>query len=278
MLCKSTTLLTIFIGLFVVSSSGQYNKIKTIVFKVNSQITYYSPEQFKTETGKYSYEKAHEKQLEIDDALNKLEILRNQYQLASSSEEKNRVGQEIITLETGIYSIKEEATQLLIKAESTENSYWTNVTKEEIDDFLNELDSYTSINNENNNEQITQNDVNIEHIDPSILFQNTTEPVNEERYQSDEFIYKIQIGAYSRALPAHIERLFKRLSVLRKIENYTDENGVVVYTTGNLTNYEDAEKMNLQVKQEGVENSIIVPYYNGKRITLEEAKKIEDNL
>lgn len=249
-------------------------KVKTIVFKVNSQITYYTPEQFKTEDGRYTYTKAQEKQLEIDNALNQLEILRNRYQLANSVEERNRIGQEIIPLETGIYSIQAEAAQLLIQAERAENNYWENATEEEINDFLRELDSYISIDTENSNEQ-TQYADNTEYIDPSILFQNKTEPVNEEIQQSDELIYKIQIGAYSRALPAHIDRLFRRLSVLRKIETHTDENGVVVYTTGNLTNYEDAEKMNLQVKQEGVENSVIAPYYNGKRITLDEAKRIE---
>ena len=253
-------------------------KIKTIEFKINSQITYYSPEQFKTEEGKYSYEKAHEKQLELNAALNKLEMLRNQYQLARSSEERNRIGQEIIPLETEIYSIKEETTQFFIQSGNVENSYWENVTDEEIKDFLYELESYTSINNENQNKQTVPINDNFEYIDPSILFQGRTEPIKEERHRSDELIYKIQIGAYSRALPAHIDRLFKKLSVLRKIENYTDEKGVVVYTVGNLNNYEDAEKMRLQVKQEGAEDAIVVPYYNGKRITLEEAKEIKINL
>ena len=66
-----------------------------------------------------------------------------------------------------------------------------------------------------------------------------------------------------------------KLSYIRKIENYTDEKGVVVYTTGNLLNYDDALKMQNQVRQEGVKDAFVVPYYNGKRITLSEAKEIE---
>lgn len=249
--------------------------IKTIEFKVNSQITYYSSEQFKTDGGRYSYEKGNEKQLELNTALNKLETLRNRYQLARSSEERNLIGQEIIPLETEIYSIKEEVSQFFIQAESAENTYWENATEKETEDFLYELDSYVSINNESLDKQTATNNNNVEYFDPALLFlQDRTETIREERRKSDELIYKIQIGAYSRALPANIDRLFTKLSVLRKIENYTDENGVVVYTTGNLTNYEDAEKMLLQVKQEGVNGAIIVPYYNGKRITLEEAKKL----
>ena len=258
-------------------TAGNQSKLKTIEYKVNSQITYYSPEQFRTEEGRYSYEMANEKQLELNAVLNRLEMLRTQYQSARSSEERNRIGQEIIPLETEIYSINEEAAQFFIRAERAENNYWENVTTAEIDDFLAELSSYISINNENNDRQTTSNYDDV-YIDPSFLFMNRTEPVREERNKSDELIYKIQIGAYSRGLPANVDRLFQRLSVLRRIENYTDERGVVVYTTGNLTNYEDAEKMHLQVKQEGATDAIIAPYYNGKRITLEEAQKIRNSL
>jgi hypothetical protein len=88
-------------------------------------------------------------------------------------------------------------------------------------------------------------------------------------------VYKIQIGAYSRSVPAHRQRLYNKLSMIRRIENYTDENGVVVYTTGNLTSMEDAEKMRHQVRQEGIQDAIVVPYFNGKRITLEQVKKME---
>jgi hypothetical protein len=33
--------------------------------------------------------------------------------------------------------------------------------------------------------------------------------------------------------------------------------------------------MQNQVRQEGIEDAFVVPYFNGKRITLEQAKKIE---
>ena len=75
-------------------------------------------------------------------------------------------------------------------------------------------------------------------------------------------------------MPSYKKRLFDKLSLIRKIEKYTDDKGVVVYTTGNLTNYEDAEKMKNQVKQEGIKDARIVPYLKGKRITLEQAKEL----
>jgi len=89
-------------------------------------------------------------------------------------------------------------------------------------------------------------------------------------------IYKIQIGAYSRGIPNNQKQAFNKISVIRKVENYTDANGIVVYTTGNLTNYEDAVQMQNQIRQEGIKDPIIAAYLNGKRITLEQAKETEN--
>ncbi|WP_372936522.1 SPOR domain-containing protein, partial [Mariniphaga sediminis] len=102
-----------------------------------------------------------------------------------------------------------------------------------------------------------------------------TNQTTSKQQKSEGLVYKVQIGAYSRGVPSYRQRLYKKLSLIRKIENYTDENGVVVYTTGNLTNLDDGEKMKEQVRQEGIEDAVVVPYFNGKRITLEQAKKIE---
>ncbi|HSM48661.1 MAG TPA: hypothetical protein VK872_12650, partial [Draconibacterium sp.] len=93
--------------------------------------------------------------------------------------------------------------------------------------------------------------------------------------KSSGITYKIQIGAYSRGIPNNMKSVFSKISVIRKVENYTDEKGVVVYTTGNLTNYEDALVMQKQVQQEGIKDAIIAAYLNGKRIPLEQAKEIE---
>jgi hypothetical protein len=76
-------------------------------------------------------------------------------------------------------------------------------------------------------------------------------------------------------LPTSVKRLFDKLSLIRKIDNYTDDRGVVVYTTGNLVNLEDAMTMLKQVQQEGVEDAIIAAYFKGKRIPLTEAKALE---
>jgi cell division protein FtsN len=89
--------------------------------------------------------------------------------------------------------------------------------------------------------------------------------------------YKVQIGAYSKALPAYVERMYNKLSVLRKIDHYTDDNGIVVYTVGNVDNFDDAVQLQKQIRQEGIKDAFVVAYNNGKRITLSEAREIQKN-
>ena len=59
--------------------------------------------------------------------------------------------------------------------------------------------------------------------------------------------------------------------LIRKIDQYKDENGYTIYTTGILTNYDDAEEMQKQVQQEGIKNATIIAFKSGKKIPLQEA-------
>ena len=67
--------------------------------------------------------------------------------------------------------------------------------------------------------------------------------------------------------------MIKKLSVIRKVENYTDEKGVKIFTTGNLKVYQEAVTLQNQVKQEGVKNPVIIAFEKGKKIELNTAKK-----
>jgi len=71
-------------------------------------------------------------------------------------------------------------------------------------------------------------------------------------------------------------KLIKKLSILRKIENYKDEKGFTIYTTGSLNKYAEAVTLQNQVKQEGVKNAIVEAYRNGKKITVADARKLNN--
>jgi cell division protein FtsN len=91
---------------------------------------------------------------------------------------------------------------------------------------------------------------------------------------SNEVVYKIQIGAYRNAPPEWVQGQFKKLAVIRRIDQHVDEKGVTIYTVGEMKSYDDALQMQKQIRMEGMKNAFVAAYQNNKRISLEEAKKL----
>jgi len=116
-------------------------------------------------------------------------------------------------------------------------------------------------------------------IPDTLLIVQESTPVKEVKSEAvSDIIYKIQIAAYKVKLPESANAMIKKLSALRKVENFTDDKGVKIYTTGNLKTYQEAVTLQAQVKQEGVKNPIIIAFQKGKKITVEEAKKVNNEL
>jgi hypothetical protein len=252
------------------------NESQAIEFVVNSEITYTYISQFKTEDGKLLFRQGNAKQKELETALLRAEELRERYKDAKTNDEKKLLGQDILAMENETYSLKREAAQFLVQAKGLEYEYWQDADLKEINEFKQQLAQIQEMEASEDISETGDETDSAAYINPDILLENGqfVDPVEEKK--ENDLIYKIQIGAYSRGLPTYVKRLYDKLSLIRKIENYTDENGVVVYTTGNLSNLEDAITMQNQVRQEGVEDAFVVPYFKGKRISLKDAKELEE--
>uniref|UniRef100_UPI0032166AB0 SPOR domain-containing protein n=1 Tax=uncultured Draconibacterium sp. TaxID=1573823 RepID=UPI0032166AB0 len=249
-------------------------KPEPINFEINGEITYIDTTNFKTKDGLKFYLQGKQKQNELNKRLKDVDTLRKKYASTTSYNEKQTIGEQILAAENGNYTLQTETQQLLARAKQAEIDFWDSVSYNEKQTLLKELDDYSKSLQQN----IVVDEPGIDTsvlINPEIILVTPDITTAIEESTEDELVYKIQLGAYSRGLPSYVKNLFKKLSYIRKIENYTDEKGIVVYTTGNLTNYEDALKMQNQVRREGVEDAFVVPYFNGKRITLKEAKEIE---
>ncbi|WP_346859830.1 hypothetical protein [uncultured Draconibacterium sp.] len=250
-------------------------KSEPIDFVINGELTYVDTSHFRTLEGKQYYIEGNKKKNELEIRLKEIKELREKYAASKSYDKKQEIGEKILTSENEIYSLQTESQELFANAKKTEIEYWESVSQEEKDNFLTELKAYSkSVSASFDSERPVIDSGTF--ISSNILLANHQNQTPTREAANDELIYKIQLGAYSRELPNYVKNLFKKLSYIRKIENYTDDKGVVVYTTGNLTNYNDALKMQNQVRQEGVEDAFVVPYFNGKRITLKEAKEIEE--
>ncbi len=243
-----------------------------INFIIDGELTYVASENFRTKKGLKYYSEGSKKKKDLEARIKKLDLLRDQYGSSSSYSEKQEIGKKILAAETENYKLQQESHNLLMSAKQEEMMYWQNAPADEKRTFTKELEE--QMQSELETEDIRL-DIDTTYIDPNLLLTAPEVSTQIEAENEDELIYKIQLGAYSRGLPTYVKNLFDKLSYIRKIENYTDEKGIVVYTTGNLSNYVDALKMQNQVRQEGVEDAFVVPYFNGKRITLKEAKEIE---
>ncbi|HKI87630.1 MAG TPA: hypothetical protein VKA38_01295 [Draconibacterium sp.] len=252
-----------------------------IEFIINSEITYWNTSNFKTEEAKKIFMEANSKQQELDSGLQKAKELREDYPKATSESEKKIIGEEILSLENETFKLKDEITQLLERSRNLENAYWQSAQEQELADFKAESKKIAQMVSSPEPKEDSAKalpDSNL-IVDPNILLNKLEiKNVKPKQPETDELVYKIQIGAYSKGLPRYVDKLFKKLSLIRKIDHYTDEKGVTVYTTGNLTNLGDAIKMQNQVRQEGVEDAFVVPYFNGKRITLKQAKEMTNEL
>ncbi len=247
-----------------------------INFNINSEITYIAVSNFKTDEGKNYFEEGNLKENELVKVMTRTEILREKYKTAQSRAEKDSIGQIILELEGESYELKNVVTQLFLQSKTAENGYWQNASPEETEKFIKELDAaeLEIYRNKSNETEIAPESPVL--IVPPVLIEDEEINSSAPKENPSGIVYKIQLGAFSRGIPGTLKPVFTKISVIRKVENYTDENGVVVYTTGNLSNYEDAVVMQGQVKQEGIKDPKIAAYLNGKRITLEQAKEIEN--
>jgi hypothetical protein len=247
-----------------------------ITFYVNKEITYLVPSNFRTEEGRAYFDEGQETQMKLDLVIADTEKLREDYNQSKSRIERDSIGIKILEFEDRTYDLNNVVKQLFLLAKNAENDYWEKASLEEKESFLQELDSIAKMEEELVDYEEILFPESPELIIPPILSDEQSSAVTLEDNNSG-ISYKIQLGAYSRGIPTSMQPVFKKISILRKVENYTDENGVVVYTTGNLTSYEDAVVMQKQVKQEGIKDCKIAAYLNGKRITLEQAKELDKN-
>ena len=93
--------------------------------------------------------------------------------------------------------------------------------------------------------------------------------VKEVAEPTNETIYRIQIGAFNKALP---DAVFVGVN---NLISFTGKDRLVRYMAGSFSEYKDAIDYQAQMKARGFEDAFIVTYKNGERISLNIAIKEE---
>lgn len=246
---------------------------KTIGFQVNSNIVYLNIRHFKMDDSKKMFIQIWTKENELDQLKLKTDSLRKIYSNASD-DQKDGLAVKILKNEQKTIELNEEVPAFYEKISKLENDYWQSASPDELSKFQEKINSYkdslqlaTAALNRQSAEEDKKASDTISIFQPSQKAELKAE-------NPTSISYKIQIGAYKGKVPDASAKLIKKLSLIRKIENTKDEKGVTVYTTGNLKVYKEAVTMQNQVKQEGVKNATIIAFKNGKKISIDEARKI----
>ncbi|MGQ7871250.1 tetratricopeptide repeat protein [Sunxiuqinia sp. sy24] len=243
-----------------------------IQFQVNSTIKYLKIDQFKNASSLNAFVRAWQAEQELQGITEKTSQLRAKYNSAFA-DEKQEIANTILLLEKEAYTKNQEINQNYTEARLGEKDYWQKASPETIHSFSEKTQAMEdSIRQAKEAKRLQKLEAQKPIVLPDNLVKNLIP--EEPAVVNTGIVYKIQIGAYSRTPPDWVQRLFKKLSIIRRIDQYTDENGVTVYTVGELKSYQDALQMQSQVRTEGVSDAFIAAYKDGERIPLEEARQI----
>ena len=250
---------------------------KPINFTINSTISYLSFNDFVNNGSKKLFFQAWLKEIELLKLSGQTDSLRKAYGLAAS-DQKEVIAEKIINAEKQTMAFNAEIPEMYQKAREEENRYWQSASPDKINKFHEKInllkDSIAKVATLQTGQESAQAQIS----DTLTLYKPSPKSEENKAAVPGGIVYKIQIGAFKGKIPEASNRLIKKISIIRKVENYLDVNGLKVYTTGNLRLYAEAVKMLSQVKQEGIKNAVINAYQNGKKITVVEARKLNKEL
>ena len=249
-----------------------------INFRINSNISYLKFNHFVGNESKKVFFQAWLKEKEVQKLSVLTDSLRKSYSSASL-EQREEIASKILKAEETSLALNEEIPKMYQNAREEENRYWHAASQDETANFQEKISQYKDSLTQTTVVQ-SQEEANShsEISDTITLYKAQPKAVVNAALVPGGIVYKIQIGAYKGKIPESANKLIKKISVIRKVENYVDDKNFKVYCTGNLRLYTEAVTMLRQVKQEGIKTAVIAAYQNGKKTTVTEARKLNNEL
>ena len=89
-------------------------------------------------------------------------------------------------------------------------------------------------------------------------------------------VFKVQIGAFKEQVPVNIANKFLKVSE-KGIKTFTDENGLMVYTVGEVLEYESANALKNEMIGQGLTGSFVIAFKDGKKMSAADALNLIGN-
>ena len=257
-----------------ISIDEQDKKSGDIKFQINSDITYFNVDNFKKADSKQAFLDALNKEKLSGRITSQMDSLRSIYTEASD-DQKEKIAAKILEGEQKTLALNDDIPLLYEKARALENEYWLTASSEEKSNFINKIKAYRDSLAQV--ELLIEKNNSISKTVPDTIVYYRADKINEIAAETPQVVvYKIQVASYKTKLPDTVAKAIKKLELLRKVDSYKDEKGMNIFTTGSLKSYQEALTLQTQVKLEGIKNATIAAFSNGKRITIEEAKKLSN--
>jgi hypothetical protein len=259
--------------------SGKVGLLPAFInFQINDKVTYLIEEMFQVTEAKVEFRTAAEKERQLDSLLLEVQRLRKLYHNNVNPIIRDSLALEIQNHEYRNLVLNTEVDQHYNQARKLEQEWWKKSDNAVFETFRQMKDSLIRL--QTASLLISQAPDSTLFSLPDSLATDSLSLKSRENLQStelsDEITYRIQIGAYDKGLPTQRKLLFNKLGKIRTIETLKLENGVTVYTTGNLKNMGDALKLQTQIRQEGIKDAFVIMVKDGKRVPLPtENKEIE---
>ncbi len=87
-------------------------------------------------------------------------------------------------------------------------------------------------------------------------------------------VFKIQLGAFRQIVSSAVFRNWQNLAGSKNVDYHRNNDGLFVYSMGNFNTFEEADRMRINLRTQGISDAFIVPYQNDRRITMEQAKEL----
>ena len=162
------------------------------------------------------------------------------------------------TLEGRIRLVKE------IKGIKIYQYVFSDSEKDTLDSLFMDSDIKNTVLNTDRNKPIKTDEFEILLSSPY----NELNPIPSDKNLPDGLIFRIQLGAFGKKVS---NDTFKGLSPV----SYETTNGKTKYYAGIFYSSESAGKALKEIREYGFSDSFLVPFYNGRIISMEKAKEIE---
>ncbi len=95
--------------------------------------------------------------------------------------------------------------------------------------------------------------------------------IESQKENIPDIVFQIQVGAFSSEVSYDMLQTFRRHAGDKKVENYMNNKGMVVYTIGNFITFDSATFFKEELKNKGLKDAFVVALRGKKKISVGDA-------